>query len=88
MHILGPVEVWRATSTDAIVSENLDCPFLEELVRDKVEEVVRGKVADRAAVCELYFRPCWPNDDWSLFVLCGFELGWGRYQGLRGPVFD
>lgn len=88
MHILSSVKIWGTTSTNTIVAKDLNSTFFEDVIGDKVVEVVGGEVVDRAAVGELDFRAGWANNDWTLFVFSGFELGERSYEWLRSPVFD
>lgn len=88
MHVLGAVEIWGSARADTVVAENLDSSLLEHLVRDEVEEIVGGIVADGATGGELDLGSGRPNDNGTLLVLGGFELGGVGDEGLGCPVFN
>lgn len=87
VHVLGAIEVGRPASADTIITEDLDSSLFEHLVRDKVEEVVGGKVVDGAAIGELDLGPGRADYNGALLVLGDFKLGRVGDEGLRRPVF-
>lgn len=61
VNILRTVKTWRATRADAVGAEDLNSFLFEDFVRDKIIEVVGGKVCHCAAIREFGLRSCRPT---------------------------
>jgi hypothetical protein len=88
VHVLGTVEVWRATSTHSIVAKNRDTPFLDQFVTDEVVVVVRREVRNSLAIDKLDTGASGTGNDWTALFLENFELGRRCNKRFGGPIFN